>query len=875
MRGHSEQQGIFDDRLQRARRKQAASASRKKSKRQDAFTSDQLRQAPKIRGRRQYASRTGRNVAAAALGLALMFFSGYLIFQLYHIQVASHAAYAKLAADQHYKKVAELPKRGQILDRNGIELAGTTYVYRIGITPKDVRSVTKNISSEEIAQAISGCLDLELAEVRQAMSETDQLYIQLKKDTSRAQTDALRDYLREADIGGVRIDAEPQRYYTNGQLASQVIGFTRYGEDNLVGQLGVELQYNDLLTGQPGYTYVETDNYGGRGELPFSAPTSLRAQDGQSIMLNLDVNIQKIVQEELEKTIKMYDISQGGTAIVMDPYTGAILAMADYPYFSSDDPTARPPSYAGNTWDDTDPATIEYLSAAVWRNRAISDGYRPGSTMKTLTAAMAFEEAESQEDEQLDDAPMKVLGETISCHFKPGHGIESVEQAFWRSCNPIFAQLALRLGVDRFYSYIHAFGLLDLTHIDLPAESTGLIHSSPTELDMATFSYGESATITPLQMITAFAVFANGGNLVRPAIVKTVSDFEGNIIRDIQPETVRKVVSETTSARIRELLKGVVLYGTGTGAYIEGYSVGGKTSTATYVEGISVTGQPTTEDEDHYTLSFASLAPVENPEIVTLVVLYKPEDQKLSSGVAAAVNGQIVSRTLEYLGISREYSDSDVSRLSEQSEVPDTIGLTYAQATRELSEQGFRAQAGDSAMGEATVVKYQWPEAGTQMHQKSLIFLYPVDEPEEELMVIPDFTGKNVHECIRSAADIGLNIRIVGDSLGLAVSQDPLPTFSEPDLQVRPQPVEDETIDDNADSEDVDSDQEDVNIPEQDESPDEAEERVTHLKRGSFVSIRFAAVEEFTGDYDDLNPEAEEDQDSENGTGEAAGAGDE
>lgn len=784
----------------------------------------------------------------------MLLFAGYLIHQLYQIQIVSHDIYADRAASQLYKKIAEQPQRGRILDRNGIELAGTTYVYRIGMTPGDVRSITGTATTGQIAAQIADILEMDKAEVDDALAQKDATYVPLTSDVPRSQADRLSAYKSEHQIGGIRIDAEPKRYYTNGQLASQVIGFTRHGEENLTGQLGIELYYNDLLTGQPGYTYGETDNYS-MGGLPFTIPTSLRAKNGENLMLNLDINIQKIVQEELEKTIRLYDITQGGVAIVMDPYTGAVLAMADYPYFSSEDPTEQPATWSGESWDASESETIEYLSASVWRNRAISDGYRPGSTMKALTLAMTLEEAKSTISQEYNDAPIQVRGETISCHNKVGHGHETLEQAFWRSCNPVFAQLSLKLGVERFYDYIQAFGLMDKTNIDLPAESTGLIHSQPTELDMATFSYGESATVTPLQLITAFSTFANGGRLVQPMIARAVLDDEGQTVREYQNETVRNIIADTTAAQVKDMLRGVVMFGTGSGAYVEGYSVGGKTSTATYVEGSSVTGQPSENPDDYYTLSFASIAPTDTPEIVTLVVLYKPEDPKLSSSIAAKTNGQIVSRTLEYLGIEREYNENDVSRLSAVAPVPDLSGLTYAQAGYELMEQGFRAQAGESGMGDGTIVRYQWPAVGTELHAKGLVYLYSEPPSEDIRVTIPDFTGKNVHECIRAAADAGLNIRIDGDSLGLAVEQDPLPTFrsgqnmdepANPDETTTDEPTDPstgETEEPSADADEPDTDD--------DAAADDSDTEPEGLRYGGVVTIRFAAVEEHPVDSDD------------------------
>ena len=276
------------------------------------------------------------------MSVILVLFAALITYRLYQIQVVNNTLYAQEAVAQHYRLITENPIRGEILDRNGNELAGTTYVYRIGVTPKDVRSITKIVKKADIAAKIAECLQLNAADVLTEL-EKDSTYIQLKKDVPSDQAVALKAYLKEDDIGGVRIDSEPRRFYTTGTLASQVIGFANYNQSNLVGQLGIEMQYNSILTGEPGYTYVETDNYT-MGELPFSVPTSLRARNGLNVVLNIDVNIQQIAQEEMENAITQNNITDGGSVIVMNPYTGAVLAMASYPYFSSSEPTACLPA---------------------------------------------------------------------------------------------------------------------------------------------------------------------------------------------------------------------------------------------------------------------------------------------------------------------------------------------------------------------------------------------------------------------------------------------------------------------------------------------------------------------------------------------------
>lgn len=796
-------------------------------------------------GRRRSSARQGGRIPVLILMVILLLFSGLLVYRLYQIQIIEHAVNAEQAARLHFRQVTEQPRRGSIYDRNGVELAGTTYVYRIGVTPSDVRSITKNVSKAEIADAIARILQMEKTEVAAKLAETDQRYVQLKEDVPRDQTDELKSWLSENDIGGVKIDDEPRRYYTNGSLASQIIGFTNRDSVVLSGQLGVELHYNDLLTGQPGYKYVETDNYRNQGALPFSVPTSLGARHGNHLQLNLDINIQKIVQEELERAVNVLDITSGGSAIVMDPYTGAVLAMASYPFFDSSNPSVILPDTKLMALDELDPVVleeegddmIEFLSSQFWRNRPISDTYEPGSTMKAITAAIGFEEALSSESDLFDDSPMQVLDWTISCVSRTGHGIETLEQGFWRSCNPVFAQVAQRTGVSRYYGYMQAFGFMNVTGIDLPAEAIGILHAQPSELDMVTLSYGESSTLTPIQLATAFCAFANGGNLVQPSILRSVSDSDGAVIREIQPETVRKVMSEATAARVRDLLKGVVLYGTGSGAYAEGYSIGGKTSTST-------------DDFGDHTISFAGLAPVDSPEIVVLIVMEKPADKKTGSGGAAIACGQIIARTLEYMGVSREYSELDIARLSELHTVPDVAGMTYAEAMRELSAVGLRAEAGETAMSDRAVVLQQWPEAGSSVHQRSLIYLYTGTVLPQDLVTVPDFIGKTVHESLLSANEAGLNIQIDGDCLGVVVSQSPDATYSTRTVTEQPEPSP--TPQEDIEPEPTDGDDSQID-------PDTGNPvviRPGRIQRGSMITLRFEPV---TENYED-EPEPTDEQ---------------
>ena len=759
--------------------------------------------------RRRRTKRLSRRPGIVFIGICLFAFASFLAWQLYQIQIKDHAVYAEKATGQHYKRIPEDPRRGSIFDRNGVELAGTTYVHQIGITPTDVCSITKNLTKEVIATGIAVSLELFPADIQEAMQQQEETYILLKKDVSREQAELLKEFLQENTIGGVRIDTETRRYNTNGTLASQIIGFCRYDEGLLVGQLGLELEYNELLTGQPGYTYVETDNYSSRGVLPFSVPTSLRAQNGLNLNLSIDINMQKIVQDELERAIELYDVQGGGQAIVMQPHTGAVLAMASWPYFSSSDPTACPPDQDEASWDDSTSEAIEYLSSNVWRNRAISDAYEPGSTMKSLTLAIALEEGLANEKTPVTCQPLNLYSWTINCVRRGGHGDESLEMGFWRSCNPVFAQLALNIGVGRFYTYMQAFGLTSTTGIDLPGESTGILHSNPTELDMATLSYGEYSTVTPLELATAFCTYANGGRIVQPSVVHSITDQSGLVVEETRPETQRQVISEQTAARVKELMKGVVLYGTGSPAYVEGYGIAGKTSTST-------------DDFGDHTLSFAALAPADNPELVVLIVLDKPLDRELTSKVAARACGQIISRTLEYMGVERVLSETDISSLAAKVEVPDLQGLTLAEALRTLADAGLRGEAGETGMADSASLAFQWPAAGTKLHKQGLVVLYSSPQPQQKQVSVPDFRGRTINECLTMAAESGLNILVDSSFLGVVSSQYPAPA----NLALPSDP-----------------DQEELEEPEEEDQTD-SQPVLRKLKQGDLVRLTFTPVEE-------------------------------
>lgn len=714
--------------------------------------SKELKNIPKHKKRKKRQTRKAIWIATSML----LFFSAYLLFTLYKLQVVEYDVHTQAATASHYKKIVEIPMRGSIFDRNGRELALSSVVETVGITPADVKSRKDTSMTEEtIATAIASALQLDTAEVLGKIKQKEKTWILLKKRVGKEQSDLLKKFRTDNEIGGISFDQEDKRYYPQGSIASTVIGFS---SPEGVGQLGLEYQYNSAMTGEPGYTYAETDNYG-QATLPFAVPISLRARNGYNLISTIDVEIQKIIEKELKNSIEIYGVAEGGVAIVMDPYTGSVLGMASSPSFDLNDPTAAPAGVDSSTWVSDSKDAIDYLSKNVWRNRAISDTYEPGSTFKALTAAMAMEEGKLLENEIMNDASIQVADRLISCSKKGGHGLETTETGFWNSCNPVFVQLAQRVGLTKFYSYVRGFGFANTTGIDLPGEGIGIFHSKPTELDMSCLAFGEQSTVTPLSMISAYCAFANGGSLMRPQMVRSLTDSDGNTVKEFTPETVRRVVSEQTATRIRNLLKGVVLYGTGSKGYVEGYSVGGKTSTSTRLNGKN-------------DISFLSMAPVEQPEICILVVLFAPQEENARSSLAALTSAKMTSQILEYMSVSRVYTATDISMIIKRSAVPNLIGLSFKEARIALQATGLNIDDPSGVMGDETKILFQWPDTKATLHKGGTIAVYSSAAPEQPMATVPDISGKNVNECMRAMTESGINIIIDGDCLGTAISQE-------------------------------------------------------------------------------------------------------
>ena len=718
---------------------------------------------------------SSKAVTIAMFAFMAVFFL-FLIYKLYDITVINNKIYAVAAADQQWSLMTYPAERGMIYDCNGTPLASNTYDYTVVCSPAQVKSSI--LSREEIIAAcieylgvtyekMDGILPLDPNDVndeRNAVAGCD-----VTKNIPAETKDAFEAYLNENKVSGFGFVAVPQRYYNYGSLAAQVIGYAKNDGVSLNGLYGLEAYYNDILSGTDGYRYSETDEITG-GVLPYSEATSLPAQNGYNVVLNLDVSIQRIAEEACYEAYEKYQPIDGVCAIVIDPYTGAILAMVSLPNYDLNDPYGMPYGMDINTWNFmSDDDKIQYIMGNCWRNRCVSDTYEPGSTFKALTTCIAMEENLTNEDELFSDAPVQISDYSISCWLQKSggynHGEETLTKAFENSCNPIFAQLALRIGVSKYYSYVRMLGFYDITGIDLPAEGKGIFHSDPQQLDMACLSFGESATVTPIQLLMSYCAIINGGDLLVPHIAKYITDSEGNIVDEIEPEVVRTVFSEDTCARVRALMEGVVNDGTGSAGKVPGYNVAGKTSTSTIETG---------ELAGCHVLSFSCYAPADNPKIAVLVVINKPKDHSVGSSSAASTAAKIVEGTLTYMGVERKFNEDEYEELLKEFYVQKVDGMSASEAASKISTNGLSTLYGTLDMDADTIIAQTYPSYTATLYKTGVVVLYPEGVTESQFLTtkVPNLSGMTAIECIEACLDLNLNCKIDGDVGGVCVSQD-------------------------------------------------------------------------------------------------------
>ena len=549
-----------------------------------------------------------------------------LICRLAYLMVYDAEYYQEFAQDLHEREREIKAARGEIVDRNGVVLATNETVCTISVIHSQVED------AELVAEVLAEELGLDLDEVREKVEKVSSME-KIKTNVDKETGDRIRNY----DLAGVKVDEDYKRYYPFDELASKVLGFT--GGDNQ-GIIGLEVRYDEYLKGTNGTILTVTDARG--VELEGVAEDRIEPVAGETLQVSLDYNIQAYCEQAAMKVMEEKQ-ADSVSVLLMNPQNGEIYAMVNVPEFNLNEP------FELNTGTDADDLSDEELQDALnqmWRNGCINDTYEPGSTFKIITSSACLEEGVVSLDDTFTCPGYRIVEDRkIRCHKTGGHGTETFVQGLQNSCNPVFMDIGMRLGSDKFYDYFEQFGLLELTNIDLPGEAGTIMHKKEDigTVELATMTFGQSFQITPIQMATTVSSLINGGKRVTPHLGMAVLDENGKMIEEFEYESRDGIISEETSETMRMLLKSVVEEGSGKNGYIEGYSIGGKTATS----------QTLPRSANKYIASFIGFAPAEDPQVLGMVVIHDPQGVYYGGTIAAPVLRDIYDNVLPYLGIEK------------------------------------------------------------------------------------------------------------------------------------------------------------------------------------------------------------------------------
>lgn len=604
------------------------------------------------------------------------------------------------------------PKRGTIYDATGEKiLAVSASVESITVNPVNISSENK----EKVARKLSELFELDYEKVLKKVSKRSSIETIAKK-VDKSKTDELRIWLDENNITtGVNIDVDTKRYYPYNSLAAQIIGFC--GSDNQ-GLMGIEAKYDSELKGQNGSIVKLTDAKG--GNLDDEGEEYVKAINGNDLILSIDATIQGIAEKYLEEACIDNVCTDGGNIVIMDPNNGDILAMAGYPTYNLNDPYVPMDSEVSANWDNLSKEEKTAEQQKMWRNKAISDAYEPGSTFKLITSSASLEEKVTDTDNSGEfccTGSITISGVTIKCwrYYRP-HGSESLRQALMNSCNPVFIGLGQKLGVKTYYSYLNKFGFLRKTGIDLQGEggSIFLAEEKVGPVELGTIAFGQRFEVTPIQMITAVSSIANGGTYVVPRVVKGIVNSQTGEVKNIEPQKKETVISKETSEKVLSMMQSVVAEGTGKNAQVKGYSIGGKTGTSE--DGVN-TGK--------YVTSFVGVAPISNPKLVILITLYNPtgEGGHQGGGVAAPIASQVLGEVLPYLEVKKDNEKEEDAK--NKVAVPNLEGMTIGEAKKVLKDLNLNLEYNEenTENEEERIITEQVPVSGVEVLEESSIIV--------------------------------------------------------------------------------------------------------------------------------------------------------
>lgn len=682
-----------------------------------------------------------------------------LFFKLYHLQIVRHEELQKLAVSQQTRSTVVSAKRGTIYDRNGNVLAISATAETVFLSPLEIdralRESEKAQAEEEkltwtkdsLAADLAQILDVNAENVRRRMDRTDSQYEVIKLRADEDVANQVREYLNANNVSGVYLVTDTKRYYPYSTLASHVLGFV--GDDN-VGLYGLEAQYEEELEGKTGLVITAEDNAG--NEMLYGYEQYFDAQNGEDLVLTIDATVQYYLEKGLKEIADKYEAKLGGQGIILNAKTGAILGMASYPNYDL--------NHFGTVQDvnllaaiERGETTLADMQLRQWWNKSINETYEPGSTFKILTLSAALEEGVIDMNTTFTcQGSIHVSDATIHCTST--HGFQTLKETAAHSCNPAFITYGLRLGQTKFYEYMRSFGLMSSTGIDLGGEASSLFKTEEnfTELDLACYAFGQNFSVTPLALVSAQAACVNGGYLHTPYLVEQKLDQDGNVIWQHDDTPVRQVISEATSAKVRECLEYVVSNGTGRNGQVAGYRIGGKTGTADKRDASGKTSE--------LIVSFLCFAPADDPQVIMLITLDTPgrNTGTYPSGgnMVAPMSGQIMSEVLPYLGIEPSYSAEEL--LGADTTVPNVVGMSVDEAKQRLKDRGFSSRV----VGNGAEITDQTPLGGAIIPGRSIVILYAGSEKSDALCIVPQLVGRTAVDANTVATNAGLLIRFTG-----------------------------------------------------------------------------------------------------------------
>ena len=674
-----------------------------------------------------------------------------LFFRLYDLQITRHEELQGKAVSQQTRRTVVTASRGTIYDASGNILAISASAETIILSPLEidqaVNSKTTPVSwtKDSLAAGLADILGKDAASIRKRMENTESQYevIQLRAEEDVAAK--VRAYVDENDIVGVHLVADSKRYYPYGSLAAQVIGFV--GTEN-TGLYGLEAYYEEELEGQNGLVISAKDK--AENDMLYTYEQYFAAKDGGDLTLTLDATIQYYLEKGMESMLDKFSAANGAAGVVLNAKTGGIMAMASYPNYDLNDfSTVQDKTLLERI--ERKESTLADMQLLQWRNKALNDTYEPGSTFKILTLAAALEEGVVDETTTVNcGGSVTISGQTIHCSNKNGHGLQTLVQSVGNSCNPAFINYGLRVGNEKFYQYMESFGLMNTTGVDLGGEAVGVFASpsSFTQLDLACYAFGQNFTVTPLGLIAAQAACVNGGYLHTPYLVERITDSEGSVVYRHDDTPVRQVISEETSATVRECLEYVVASGTGKNGQVAGYRIGGKTGTADKGQ----TGD--------VVVSFLCFAPADDPQIIMLITMDTPSRATgvyVSGGnMVAPTASSVMSEILPYLGIEPSYSAEEL--LGMDTTVPNVIGMSVDEAKAKLKERVLSCRV----EGDGDTITDQTPAGGAIIPGKSVVILYANEKKSTDKCIVPTLLGRTPSEANTVAVNAGLLIRFSG-----------------------------------------------------------------------------------------------------------------